>query len=100
MIIISRCCIKSAGHPNKATCGLPSLPAEVSVKVEADTPQYEDGQQPCEKKPKLDSDYDDWLDDIIYTRISKSQDSLAKSIDCELEKYDAEPQWRGDLLEW
>ncbi len=30
------------GTPSKAACGLPSLPAEVSIKVEADAPQYED----------------------------------------------------------
>lgn len=55
------------------------------------------------KKVKYEpEDYDDWLDDVIYVKTEKEkiQTSAYELINQELEKYDAEPQIRGDPLQW
>ena len=56
-----------------------------------------------QKKFKLESDdYDDWLSDVIYitTERDERQASHSELLNKELEKYDAEPQIKGDPLEW
>ena len=44
----------------------------------------------------------DWLDDVIYVKTEKEkiQTSTYELVNQELEKYDAEPQIRGDPLQW
>ena len=44
----------------------------------------------------------DWPDDVIYVKTEKEkiQTSTYELVNQELEKYDAEPQIRGDPLQW
>ena len=76
----------------------PSTSAAAVVKEEP-----HDSQEPQNKKIKLEAvDYDDRLDDVIYVKtdkvkIKRNDDEVVNK---ELEKYDTEPQIRGNPLEW
>ena len=101
-------CIKVADHKAASSAQsstLPSLPVAAAVKEEPqhDDPLYSSSQEPKMKKIKIEAeDYDDWLDDVIYVKTEKDkiQSSTYELINQELEKYDAEPQIRGDPLLW
>ena len=85
---------------------LPSLPAAaaaVKQEAESDDNLGASTQEPQMKKLKYEpEDYDDWLDDVIYVKTEKEkiQTSTYELVNQELEKYDAEPQIRGDPLQW
>ena len=99
-------CAKVVDHKaasNRNT--FPSLPAAVPIKEEPQDTQPVEArcQEPEMKKVKLEAEnYDDWLDDVIYVKTDreKVQVSDFELINQELEKYDAEPQARGDPLLW
>ena len=99
-------CAKVVDHKaasNRNT--FPSLPAAVPIKEEPQDTQPVEArcQEPEMKKVKLEAkNYDDWLDDVIYVKTDreKVQVSDFELINQELEKYDAEPQARGDPLLW
>ena len=73
----------------------PSLPATAAVKKEPND-------EPPMKKVKYEAeDYDDWLDDVVNVKTEREKSTTSyELINTELEKYDAEPQIRGDPLQW
>lgn len=59
-------------------------------------------ESPPPKKMKTETDYDDWLDDVVCleTENAKPSVSALELINEELDKYDAESQIKGNPLEW
>ena len=87
---------------------LPSIPVLSTVKEEspAEIPKPSSSasvqcNEPPKKKIKIEEEYDDWLNDVIYVGSEKMiQNNKLELIDKELEKYDAEQQITGDPLTW
>ena len=53
------------------------------------------------KRPKIDEEFDGWLNDVIFVgETSSFASSDENKVDTEMEKYDIEPLHCGDPLEW